>query len=55
MSRAAGQVVSLLALIFDDTGSIPTEVYNFLCKIVMKRRKINKKRLGLPIHVISHE
>ena len=45
--RGGGLVVSVLAFYSDDPSSIPAEVYNFFCKILLKRTKINKKRPGL--------
>ena len=45
--RGGGLVVSVLASYSNDPSSIPAEVYNFFCKLLLKRTKINKKRPGL--------
>ena len=37
-------VVSVLAFYSNDPSSIPTKVYNFSVKLLLKRTKINKKR-----------
>ena len=43
-----GLVVSVLAFYSDDPSSIPAEVYNFFCKIVVeKNENKQKKRPGL--------
>ena len=40
-------MVSVLAFYSNDPSSIPTEVYNYSVKLLLKRTKINKKRPGL--------
>ena len=37
--RGGGLVVSVLAFYSDDPSSIPAEVYNFFCKIVVEKNE----------------
>ena len=39
LGRGGGLVVSVLAFYSDDSSSIPAEVYNFFCKIVVEKNK----------------
>ena len=47
MGCGGGQVVSVLAFYSDDQSSNPAEVYNFSVKIVIEKKKINKKEAGV--------
>ena len=42
-----GLVVSVLAFYSDDPSSIPAEVYNFFCKIVVEKNKNKQKEAGV--------
>ena len=42
-----GQVVSVLAFYSDDPSSIPAEVYNFFCKIVVEKDENKQKEAGV--------
>ena len=47
VGRGGGLVVSVLAFYSDDLCRNPAEVCNFCVKLLLKRKKINKKRPGL--------
>ena len=40
-------MVSMLAFYSDDPSSIPAEVYNFFCKIVVEKNKNKQKEAGV--------
>ena len=42
-----GLVVSVLAFYSDDPSSIPAEVYNFFCKIVVENNENKQKEAGV--------
>ena len=42
-----GLVVSVLAFYSDDPSSIPAEVYNFFCKIVVEKNENKQKEAGV--------
>ena len=42
-----GLVVSVLAFYSDDPSSIPAEVYNFFCKIVVEKDENKQKEAGV--------
>ena len=42
-----GLVVSVLAFYSDDPSSIPAEVYNFFCKIVVEKNENRQKEAGV--------
>ena len=46
VGRGCGQVVGVLAFYSDDPSSNRAEVYNCSLKLLLKRRKINKKEAG---------
>ena len=43
MGCGGGLVVSVLAFYSDDPSSIPAEVYNFFCKIVVEKNENKQK------------
>ena len=43
MGCGGGLVVSVLAFDSDDPSSIPAEVYNFFCKIVVEKNENKQK------------
>ena len=47
MGCGGGLVVSVLAFYSDDPSSIPAEVYNFFCKIVVEKNKNKQKEAGV--------
>ena len=42
-----GLVVRVLAFYSDDPSSIPAEVYNFFCKIVVEKNENKQKEAGV--------
>ena len=47
LGRDGGLVVSMLAFYSNDPSSIPAEVYNFFCKIVVEKNKNKQKEAGV--------
>ena len=47
MGCGGGLVVSVLAFYSDDPSSIPAEVYNFFCKIVVENNENKQKEAGV--------
>ena len=47
LGRGGGLVVSVLAFYSDDPSSIPAEVYNFFCKIVVEKNENKQKEAGV--------
>ena len=47
LGRGGGLVVSVLAFYSDDPSSIPAEVYNFFCKIVVEKNENKQKEAGI--------
>ena len=47
MGCGGGLVVSVLAFYSDDPSSIPAEVYNFFCKIVVEKNENKQKEAGV--------
>ena len=47
MGRGGGLVVSMLPFYSDDPISIPADVYNFFCKMVVEKNENKQKEAGV--------